>query len=54
MAVKKHGGPRPNSGRKPATDPKESVFIWIKRSVIKRHGGKDKLKAKLERQLEAA
>lgn len=45
---KKRGGARVGAGRKPLKDPKDSVFIWVRKSVIKKHGGKDKLKVKLE------
>lgn len=51
MATKKHGGKRNGSGRKPVTDKKQAVFIYVKTSVIKRHKTKEALKAKLEADL---
>lgn len=52
MATKKHGGKRNGSGRKSVSDKKEPVFIYVRGSVIKKAGGKAKLKAKLEAGLE--
>lgn len=50
-AIKKkenRGGYRINGGRKPAEDPKEPIFIYIKGSVVKRNGGKKALKILVE------
>lgn len=35
----KHGGSRPNSGRKPVKDKKVSLFLWLPESVIVLAGG---------------
>lgn len=53
MATKKtgRGGARPGAGRKEEKDKKQSVFIWLKTSVIKKHGGKKALKRRLEAEL---
>lgn len=48
MATKKHGGKRKGAGRKPVTDKKEAIFVYIKGSVIKKNGGKEAVKDKLE------
>jgi len=34
----KRGGARKNSGRKPASDPKEQIAIYVHKSTIKRLG----------------
>lgn len=36
-----------NAGRKPSEDKKEQVSIYVHQSVIKEHGGKDKLRKAL-------
>ena len=49
MAVKKtHGGTRKGAGRKKVSDKKEPVFIYVRRSVIDKNGGKQTLKRILE------
>lgn len=45
MATKKHGGKRPNAGRKEIKDKKEPIFIYVPKSIIKKHGGKPAVKA---------
>lgn len=42
------GGARPGAGRKEEKDKKQSIFLWLKTSSIKKHGGKKALKRKLE------
>lgn len=42
---KKHGGPRPGSGRTPAADPKEGIFIYIPGSEVELFGGKKAVKS---------
>ncbi len=53
MAIKKtgRGGARPGAGRKTEKDKKQSIFIWLKTSSIKKHGGKVALKRRLEAEL---
>lgn len=46
---KTHGGARSNSGRKPVSDKKEQVTLYIPASHIAKHGGMDLLKIKLEK-----
>lgn len=50
MAVKKtgRGGARKGAGRKPESDKKQAIFIYIRGSVIKKNGGKKAVKRKLE------
>jgi len=45
IAKKQHGGSRPGSGRTPATDKKEPVFIYIPGSTVKLMGGRTAVKA---------
>lgn len=52
MATKKHGGKRPGAGRKEVKDKKEPIFIYVKKSVIKKHGGKPSVKAFAEAAVE--
>jgi len=47
----KHGGKRKGSGRKPVTDKKQPVTVYIRQSTITLHGGKDKVRDKLKRAL---
>lgn len=47
MEVKKHGGKRQGSGRKPVADKKQAVFLYIQKSVIEKNGGTTELKRKL-------
>ena len=44
--MKKHGGNRKNSGRKPVSDKKGQVSLYIEQSKIKKLGGIDELKDK--------
>ena len=41
------GGKRKNSGRKPVSDKKVQVSLYVEESKIKKHGGADALKAKI-------
>lgn len=43
------GGKRSNAGRKPSQDPKQSIFVFIKGSIIEKLGGKKEVKAALEK-----
>ena len=52
MAKKKHGGKRQGAGRKAVTDKKEPVFIYVKKSIIKKHGDVKAVKAFAEAALE--
>ena len=47
------GGRRSNSGRKPIADKKMQVWLFIRQSVIEKHGGKDALKLKIEQSIES-
>lgn len=38
MAKRKHGGARPNSGRKPVADKKKPVVLYLRESVIEKLG----------------
>lgn len=38
MKQKQHGGPRPNSGRKPVIDKKVALTIYVRESQIERLG----------------
>ena len=38
MKKKQHGGPRPNSGRKPVDDKKKPVILYLRESVIDKLG----------------
>lgn len=51
MSKAGRGGARPGAGRKVVKDKKQAIFLWLRSSVIKKHGGPDKLKAKLEASL---
>ena len=42
----KQGGKRKNSGRKPVTDPKVALTIYVHQSKITKLGGKDKARQK--------
>lgn len=42
-----HGGARQRAGRKPATDPKQTVTIYVEQSVIDANNGLDELKSEL-------
>ena len=45
MAKKKtHGGKRSNAGRKPLTDKKVRVTIWINESIVNAKGGLESTK----------
>ena len=39
MKKKTHGGKRSNAGRKPLTDKKVRVTIWVNESVVNSKGG---------------
>jgi hypothetical protein len=39
-----HGGARKGAGRKPASDPKVPVTIYVEESIIKAVGGIDQLR----------
>ena len=45
--MKKHGGKRSNSGRKPVSDKKVQVSFYIEQSKIKKFGGLDSIKEKM-------
>jgi hypothetical protein len=45
--MKKHGGKRKNSGRKPVTDKKVQVSFYIEGSKIEKLGGLDPFKEKI-------
>lgn len=47
----RRGGFRVNGGRKPAEDPKKSIFIWIEGSVVEKLGGEKAAKAAAEAHL---
>lgn len=44
---KSHGGPRPNSGRKPIKDKKKQISISLRESKIELSGGPEKIKEKI-------
>lgn len=53
MAVKKkHGGKRNGAGRHPVEDKKEGLFIYIKGTSVKLHGGRKAVKAFAEAAVE--
>jgi hypothetical protein len=39
-----HGGARKGAGRKPVSDPKISITIYVEQSIIKAIGGPDQVK----------
>jgi hypothetical protein len=39
-----HGGKRKGAGRKPCTDKKETIILYIRQSKIESFGGKELLK----------
>lgn len=41
-----HGGKRKRSGRKPASDPKQQVTLYVETSIIKANGGMEETKSK--------
>ena len=41
------GGKRPGAGRKPSSDPKISITVYVAGSRVKKHGGPDSIKAKI-------
>jgi hypothetical protein len=41
---KKHGGPRKGAGRKPVTDPKIQVNLFIEKSIFDANGGVDEIR----------
>jgi len=47
------GGKRSNCGRKPVADKKVQLWLFIRQSVIEKHGGKELLRAKLLQQIQA-
>lgn len=47
MKTENRGGKRPNAGRKPATEKKEPITIYITDTVITANGGKDSVKQEL-------
>ena len=49
----KRGGKRLNSGRKPLTDKKHPVAIYIEESIINKAGGKEKIKSQIKKMLYA-
>lgn len=42
-----HGGKRKKAGRKPASDPKIILTVYIETSKVKKHGGVEKCKEKI-------
>lgn len=40
--MKQHGGKRKRSGRKPISDKKIQVPLFIQESILKKHGGFDR------------
>jgi len=46
------GGARINAGRKPVQDKKQQISLFIAESKIKKHGGADKLRAKIYKLIE--
>ena len=42
--IMKHGGPRKGAGRKPASDPKIAIMIYIEESIVKKLGGVEVVK----------
>lgn len=52
MVVVKHGGKRNGSGRKPHTDKKEALFIYVPGSVLAFFGGKENAKKYAEQALQ--
>ncbi len=44
MKKTKHGGARAKAGRKPVTDPKSGITIYIEQSKIDANGGVDECK----------
>ena len=50
---KGRGGARKGAGAKPKKDKKQPLFLYVRGSVIKGNGGRDKSKAKAENFLEA-
>lgn len=43
----KRGGARKNSGRNPVADKKRVYYLYIRDSIVKKNGGKDKMNAKI-------
>ena len=41
---KKHGGSRTGAGRKPVTDPKIQVNLFIEKSIFDANGGVDEIR----------
>lgn len=39
-----HGGARKGAGRKPASDPKISITIYVEESIVKANGGIENVK----------
>ena len=46
------GGSRAGSGRKKITDPKEPIFIYVPKSVVQHHGGREAVKTFAESHLQ--
>lgn len=44
VAIKKHGGKRNGSGRKPAERKKTSIFIYVYEDIVEAVGGKEAVK----------
>lgn len=44
---KQHGGKRKRAGRKPASDPKSGLTIYIEQSKIDANGGSDECKEQM-------
>ena len=47
------GGARKGAGAKPKKDKKEPLFLYVRQSVIKGNGGRDKSRTKAEGFLES-
>ena len=47
--MKKHGGKRKGAGRKPSSDKKQTVVLYIETSKINEAGGMDALKNEIYR-----
>lgn len=50
----KHGGPRPNSGRRPLAVKKEAFYVYLYPADIELLGGAANLKARLENYVHTA
>jgi hypothetical protein len=52
MEAKQKGGVRENSGRRKSPDPKESITVYIAKSIIQKNGGKVELRSRIYQTVE--